>query len=110
MRVLKFIVDGQILKEDPTCDFSNLVPGTENYVKLEFSFSPEWRSLYKIAGFWSMLGTEYEPQRLKDGRTCVVPVEALKRRAFKLEVGGVGADGTKITTNRITITQNGGNV
>ena len=39
MRTLKFIVDGQILRQDPTCDFSNIVPGTEGYLIAEFAFS-----------------------------------------------------------------------
>lgn len=110
MRVLKFIVDGQTLKQDPSCDFSNLVPGTENYIKLEFSFSKEWKNLYKIAGFYSMLGGEYEPQRLKDGRSCVVPDDAAKKRMFKVVVGGVDGNGTKLNTNKLTIVQDGGRV
>ena len=40
MRTLKFIVEGQIIKQDPSCDFTNLVPGTEGYLRAEFSFSP----------------------------------------------------------------------
>lgn len=28
MRTLKFIVEGQAIKQDPNCDFSGLIPGT----------------------------------------------------------------------------------
>ena len=41
MRTLKFIVNGQIIKQDPKCDFSNLIPASEGYLVAEFSFSKE---------------------------------------------------------------------
>ena len=41
MRTLKFKVDGQIITKHPDCDFSNLVPGTEGYLRAEFIFSDE---------------------------------------------------------------------
>lgn len=107
MRTLKFIVDGQIVKLDPNCDFSNLVPGTSEYLKAEFSFSPEWDGRVKVAAFWSVLGKEYPPQLLKDGRECIIPEEALKRRKFKVQVIGK-KDGSKLTTNRVEVNQNGG--
>ncbi len=108
MKTLKLIVEGQMLKLDPTCDLDDLVPGTENYVRLEFSFSSEWKTLQKVAGFYSMLGTEYEPKLLTDGYSCMVPAEALKKRAFKVKIGGVNNE-TKLITNKLVITQNGGN-
>lgn len=107
MRILKFIVDDQIIKQNPKCDFSNLVPGTEQYVQAEFSFSPEWNGYTKVAAFWSLFGKEYPPQVLKDGKTCIIPTEALKRRAFKIQIVGKKKD-TKMTTNKIQINQNGG--
>ena len=108
MRTLKFIVDDQIIKEDPNCDFSNLVPGTEGYLQAEFAFSSEWRGATKIVGFWSMMGTEYEPQKLSDGCTCIIPAEALKRHSFKMQVIGKRGD-MRITTNKIIVNQDGGN-
>lgn len=33
MRTLSFIVDKQIIRKDPECDFSNLVPGTTRIYK-----------------------------------------------------------------------------
>ena len=107
MRTLKFIVDNQIIKQDPACDFSNLVPGTEEYLQAEFSFSQEWKGCTKVAAFWSMLGKEYPAQVIKDGGTCMIPSEALKRRAFKIQVLGKNNQ-TKLTTNKLQINQNGG--
>lgn len=108
MRALKFVVDGQILKQDPRCDFSNLVPGSENYLKVEFSFDKEWAGCIKVAGFYSVMGQEYEPQILDENGSCPIPSEATKRKAFTIKVIGQRPDGFKITTNKVTINQNGG--
>lgn len=108
MRTLKFIVDKQIIKQDPDCDFSGLVPGTEGYLQVEFDFSSEWRDCVKVAAFWSRMGdVEYQPQKLEDGKTCVIPAEALKRRAFGIQVIGKKKD-LKLTTNMVVVIQNGG--
>ena len=101
-------MDNQIIKPDLTCDFLGLVPGTEQYVKAEFAFSDDWRGYTKVVSFRSMLGHEYEPQLLNDGKSCMVPSEALKKRSFKIQVIGKNKE-LKITTNKLTITQNGGN-
>jgi len=108
MRVLSFIVDKQIIKPDPECDFSGLVRGTSGYLKAKFSFSPEWKSAVKVVGFFNNAGQEYEPQVLKDGKTCIIPAEALKNRVFKLHV--LGKRGKLImTTDPIRVIQDGGN-
>lgn len=107
MRTLKFIIDKQIIKQDPVCDFSNLIPGTEGYLQAEFSFSPEWKDCVKVAAFWSPFGREYPPQALKDGKTCMIPAEALNKRDFKVQVIGK-KDGFKLSTNKVTVIQNGG--
>lgn len=108
MRTLKFIVDDQIIRADPECDFDNLVPGSEGYLQAVFSFSKEWSGCVKVASFYSMMGTEYEPQILTDGQSCTIPAEALKRRVFKVQVNGRGRDSKKLKTNRLAVRQNGG--
>ena len=107
MRTLKFIVEGQIIKQDPNCDFSNLVPGTEGYLRAEFSFSPEWNGCVKVASFWSAVGEEFPPQVLVNGISCFIPDEATKRYAFKVGVVGKSAN-TRLTTNKAIVKQNGG--
>ena len=109
MRTLKFNVDGQILKPDPNCDFNNLVPGTENYIQAEFTFSKEWDGYIRIAEFKSLMGKEYPPQPLVNGTTCIIPAEALSRRTFKVRVLGVLGD-MRLPTNTISVEQTGGNV
>lgn len=107
MRTLKFIVDNQIIRPDPKCDFDNLVPGTEGYLAAEFSFSAEWDGYIKVATFYSIMGTEYSPQVLKTGKKCMIPSEALKRRTFKIQVVGKKGD-TALVTNKLAVSQNGG--
>ncbi len=109
MRTLKFIVDNQIIRKDPNCDFENLVPGSEEYLEAEFSFSREWDNCIKVAAFYSALGIEYPPQILKDGKTCIIPTEALEKKVFKVKIVGKNGD-FKITTNKVDVVQNGGSV
>lgn len=109
MRRLKFVVDKQIIKPDPDCDFSGLVPGTEGYLEAEFVFSSEWNGCKKVAGFYSMLGREYKPQiiELKSfANVCQIPAEALEAKSFKIRVIGK-KDGFKLTTNKLTVSQKG---
>lgn len=107
MRTLKFIVDGQIIKQDPDCDFSGLVPGTEGYLKAEFKFSNDWNGCAKAAGFFSKLGKEYTPQILEDGESCIIPSEVLKKSEFQIKIVGK-SDSVSLTTNKVLVKQNGG--
>ena len=107
MRKLRFIVDDQIIKPDPDCDFSNLVPGTEGYLQAEFEFTSHWNGCVKVAAFFSA-GQECPPQKLKNGKTCIIPAEACKNQYFKVQVLGRGKNRYKILTNTVIIDQNGG--
>lgn len=106
MRTLKFLVEDQIIRPDPSCSFDDLIPGTEGYLQAEFSFSPEWSGCAKVAAFWSMLGIEYSPQVLTDGKTCMIPKEALRGSKFKVQVVGRRPN-FKILTNKVTVNQKG---
>lgn len=111
MRTLRFIVDGESIKQDPTCDFGGLFPGKNPNVQAEFVFSSEWENATKVAAFWSMLDKEYEPQVIDD-ETCIIPSEALTRASFKIQVfgkkGKTRLNTAKLTTNKLTIRQTGG--
>ena len=107
MRTLKFIVEDQIIKKDPNCDFSNLVPGTEGYIRAEFSFSNDWAGCKKVAAFYSILGHEFEPRILEDGKSCLIPKEALQKEKFSIRVIG-RAKNLKIITDKIIVIQDGG--
>ena len=106
MRVLRFIVDGQTISQDPACDFSGLVPGTEGYLRAEFQFSSDWEGSTRVASFFSSLGKEYKPQILEKGVSCVIPVEALAKSIFKVQVIGRKGD-VKLRTNKVIVYQKG---
>lgn len=109
MRLLKFIVNKQIVEPDPNCDFSNIVPGTNGYLYASFSFSSEWKDHAKVVGFWSMMGKEFAPQQLNENSICLIPAEALKNRAFQLQVMGKNQDGSAhLKTNKVVVNQDGG--
>lgn len=110
MRTLKFIVEDQLIKPDPSCDFSGLVPGTEGYLRASFTFSPEWNDTARVAAFWSPMGKEYPPKALDNENACMIPSEALKNKTFKVQVIGKSEDGMKLTTNKVTVCQDGGNI
>lgn len=107
MRVLQFIVDGNVIKQDPDCDFTGLFPGKEDRIRAEFTFSKDWQKRVKVAAFWSVMGTEFEPQEIKDGESCMIPVEALRKVAFGVQVFGKYR-GVKVETNKVMVYQSGG--
>ena len=109
MRTLRFKVDGQTIDLDPNCDFSGLIPGSEGVMQAEFIFSKEWDGYTKVAAFFSNLGHEYEPQIIQRNMTCKIPVEALQRGIFKVQVVGQRKD-MKMRTNKVAVHQRGGNV
>lgn len=109
MRILKFIVEDQIIKQDPSCDFDNLVPGSEGYLFAEFTFSPIWDGFVKVATFHSPMGREYPPRAIGDGNACMIPAEALTHKKFKIGVIGK-KENVRLTTNEVTVFQNGGTV
>ena len=104
MRTLQFIVSGQEIRLDPSCDVSKLNPGSTDQVQAIFTFSKEWTSTPKVAAFYSRLGNEYPPQILKDGKSCMIPIEALHKRVFKVQI--LGKNG--LATDRLEIDQKGG--
>ena len=107
MRTLRFIVDGQTVKQDPTCDFSGLFLNKDSNVCAEFIFSSEWNDKIKVAAFWSILDKEYEPQALDNKHACIIPVEAFSRASFKIQVLGIGGH-ERLTTNKLVVLQTGG--
>lgn len=109
MRTLNFIVEGQTIRPDPDCDFSNLVPGTAGYLRAKFQFSSEWDRTTRVAAFYSNLGREYPPQKLDHTLSCVIPAEALQKSIFKVQVMGSKND-LKLQTNKVIVHQKGAKV
>lgn len=107
MRTLKFLVNGEAIRQDPSCDFGGLFLDKNSEICAEFIFSSEWDDKIKVAAFWSMLDKEYEPQPLDSKNMCVIPKEALVRASFKIQVLGVSGS-NRLTTNKLAILQTGG--
>lgn len=103
MRILKFHVKGQNLIKDQQCDFSGIVAETEGYLNAEFFCSNEWKGCKKVAGF-TKLGKEYYAPVI-NGR-CQIPKEALTFTSFEVRLYGK-REGYRITTNSVTIHQEG---
>lgn len=104
MRTLSFLVNEQKISKDPKCDFSNIFPDTKGYLQAKFSFGRGWKNCKVAASFWC-LGKEYPAIVNRDG-VCLIPDESLKWSNFKVSLTGI-RDGYKITTNKVTIEQEG---
>lgn len=101
MRLLKFNVDAQHIQKDPNCDFSNIVAGTKEYLRAQFTFSPEWQDCILVASFWR--GKDEHAVFIENGE-CMIPSEALTGNMFRISV--IGQRGTyRITTNKIAVKQ-----
>ena len=87
LRTLRFIVIGRDIAPDPSCDFTGLFPGKEDPIRVEFIFSEEWRRIPKVAGFFSIMGSEFKPQVIEND-ACMIPAEALKCPSFKMRIFG----------------------
>lgn len=101
MRLLEFDVNSQRITKNPQCDFSNIVAGTQNYLKASFNFSPEWHDCVLVASFWNG-GNEYA-QFIKDDQ-CDIPPEVLSGPTFSVSVTGQRNE-YRITTNRVLVRQ-----
>lgn len=101
MKTVNLIVNGNRIKVDPSCNISDLFPHMTEPVRLEFALTPEWKSRVKVVAFWSMLGQEYQPCLLDDGKSCIVPAEALQR-AFRVQLLGKH-EGERFETTKCTI-------
>ncbi len=103
MRTLKFLVDGQSIWKDPSCDFSHIVQGTKGYLSASFSFSSDWDCCRKAAIF-SCLGRNYPVPVIHN--KCQIPESALLYKYFRVKVVGE-RDGYRITTNDEEVQQDG---
>lgn len=106
MRTLNFLVNGNEIIQDPSCNFSGLFPGSNEEIEAQFIFSHDWDGLTKVASFWSMLDHEYPPAILDSEGKCVIPAEVLKRTAFKIQVLGKSRRGI-IFTDKLIVHQRG---
>lgn len=100
MRTLKFEVAGQKLTK--IGDFSNIVKGSKQYLKCEFSFDrTEWLK-HKVVAIFEQDGNEYPVAVLNS--TCMIPDEVTDSSFFKVRLIGVRNE-CHINTNKVLIEQ-----
>lgn len=103
MRTLRFIITGQNIEKDPSCDFSGLVPGTKGYLRAEFIFDHNWDGCRKAAVFTNLC-KDYPVPIINN--TCEIPEEALTWKRFQVSVIGE-RNGYRIPTNKMEVKQDG---
>ena len=102
-RILKFIVNGQNISKDSSCDFSKIARGTKGYLVAEFVFSPDWDGYVKAGVFRASCGTEVASPIIND--RCEIPSTALTQEAFIVSVVGMAKDGSKIKSEKVEVMQ-----
>lgn len=100
-RILKFIVEGQVIRKDPTCSFENIFSGTAGYLYAQFTFSDEWLGCKKAASFYRQ-SSEYAVPIINN--QCEIPAEALINREWSVSVTGM-KNNFKITTGKDKVMQ-----
>lgn len=102
MRKLRFLVNGQTIKPDPSCDFSGIVANSVGYLCAEFKLDSAWTGCQVAASFWN--GKNEHAALLQKG-VCEIPSKALVNREL-VGVSLVGVkDNYKIATNKIYFKQ-----
>ena len=105
MRNFEFVITKQNLIKSQKSDFSNVTPGSVNYLQCVFKFDYDWNGFTKVANFQKESKKEY-PVLIKDGR-CLIPEEVTKDAGdFSIQVFGKKGD-QKIVTNKVFIEQEG---
>lgn len=104
-RELSFVVEGQTIKKDEWCDFSNLVSGTKGYYSAKFSFDKTWKDYQKVAVFRNVKTKKYVP--IIDNR-CKIPDEITDSLTYYVSVVGVNDDISLPTTETFVRQKRGG--
>ena len=107
MRTLRFDVKGQIISAKGFAELDGLVAGSSNYLKAKFYFSDDWDGCVKVAGFFLPNGEGFEPQKLDNENSCIIPKEILEYHEFNIRLFGKKGD-YAINTNQVKIRQFGG--
>ena len=101
MRVLKFHVKGTNVEKDSSCDFDNIVRGSNNWLQLEFVFDKEWNRTSRVISLKNLDGNE---RNIILQNKVVLPEEVTKDSIFSFVLYGKCGD-RKIQTNRMIINQ-----
>lgn len=102
MRQLIFDVNMQLIERNKSCDFSNIVRGSNNYLECLFMFDKTWDGYVKVANITDVSGNEYNCI-VKDNR-IVIPQEITQESVMYIKLIGKNKD-SKIETNKCIIEQ-----
>lgn len=101
MRILRYKVQGQNIIRDNTCDFSNIVRGTNNYIKLVFEWDKQWKNKAKVISLRNANGEEVNVVLQSK---IVLQEKITKGSMFSFKIYGKEGE-EKIHTNREYIEQ-----
>lgn len=101
MRTLKYKVQGQKIIRDNTCDFSNIVRGTNNYINLIFEWDEDWKNKAKVISLRNAEGVE---KNLVINKSIALPEVVTNGSMFSFVLYGKDAV-EKIQTNREYVEQ-----
>lgn len=102
MRTLKYKVQGQKIIRDNTCDFSNIVRGTNNYINLIFEWDEDWKNKAKVISLRNAEGIE---TNFAFRENVLLPEVVTNGSMFSFVLYGKDAV-EKIQTNREYVEQN----
>lgn len=102
MRTLKYKVQKQNVIRDNTCDFSNIVRGTNNYINLIFEWDEDWKNKAKVISLRNAEGVE---TNLAVKENVALPEIVTNGSIFSFVLYGKDLE-QKIQTNREYVEQN----
>ena len=103
MRDISFRARGQSLERVKAEDEGPIVRGTSGYLRARFELDAPWRGRRVVARFFDERGRETAAE-LTRGR-CSVPAAVTGGKRFAVSLVGAGKDGSRLTTNRVTVYQ-----
>lgn len=104
MKILRFIVKGQMIKKDPDSPFSKMAAGSSNYYTAEFDMDEAWKGYSCLAHFEADGSEKYVP--IINSR-AVFPEEILEYKIFYVSIIGKKGN-SQLVTNKNKVIQIGG--
>lgn len=101
MRTLKYKVQGQNIIRDSGCDFSNIIKGSNNYIRLVFEWDEQWKNKAKVISLRNANGEEVNVVLQSK---IVLQEKTTKGSMFSFQIYGKEGE-EKIQTNREYVEQ-----
>lgn len=101
MRTLKYKVQGQNIIRDSGCDFSHIIKGSNNYIRLVFEWDEQWNNKAKVI---SLRNADGEEVNVIFQSKIVLQENITKGIMFSFQIYGKEGE-EKIQTNREYVEQ-----